>query len=159
MTSAGDRCGLFQQGGSFARQPGVGGPVHRGRLHDGNDYRDLLFGYLGERPRPDNADRAGWIDFSYGAENAEGGLGVTIEYRWEDSDARSYDVTRLYDASDWLEVPFLWGKEKTFTQPQRSCVWLIPHRRMDFTDEAVTPPAQALWNQLHADQLAATGET
>ena len=65
----------------------------------------------------------------------------------------NYDVTRLYDASDWLEVLYLWGKEKTFVRPQISCVYLIPHRRLDFTDPAVIPPAQTVWQQIHADQL------
>jgi len=155
LKGAGDRCGLFQKGGTFALQAGVGGPVKRGQLQDGNKYRDLLFGYLGERPRPDNADRAGWIDFSYGAEGADGGLGVAIEYRWTDSDSNSYDVTRLYDASDWLEVLYLWGKEKVFSRPQKSCIWLVPHRRLDFSDEHVAPPAQELWQRLHAEQLSA----
>ncbi len=71
---------------------------------------------------------------------------------------KSYDVTRLYDARDWLEVLYLWGKEKTFTRPQRSCLYLIPHRRLDFTDESITPPAKALWDQLHAWQLAVAGD-
>lgn len=155
LSGAGDRCGLLQRGGSFASQRGVGALVSRGRLHDGDRYRDLLFGYGGERPRPDNADKAGWIDFSYGREDSDGGMGVVIDYRWVDSDTKSYDVTRLYDASDWLEVLYLWGVEKTFDRPQRSCVHLIPHRRMDFTDEAVVPPAQALWEMLKAQHLAA----
>ena len=154
LKGAGERCSLFQKGGTFALQPGVGGPVRRGRLRDGSAYRDLLFGYLGCGPRPENADRAGWIDFSYGAEDADGGLGVAIEYRWEDSASKSYDVTRLYDANDWLEVLFLWGKEETFSRPQKSCVYLVPHRRMDFTDPSVPVPAQALWEQLHRRQLA-----
>jgi len=153
MKGAGDRCGLFQKGGAFALQPGVGGPLRRGRLHDGSQYRDLLFGYLGGGPRPENADKAGWIDFSYGADDTDAGLGVVIDYRWQDSDTKSYDVTRLYDANDWLEVLYLWGKEKTFDRPQRSCIYLIPHRRMDFIDEAVVPPAKALWDNIHATQL------
>jgi len=155
LKSAGERCGLFQKGGTFALQAGVGGPVKRGQLHDGTQYRDLLFGYLGERPRPDNADRAGWIDFSYGAQEADGGLGVAIEYRWADSDSNTYDVTRLYDASDWLEVVYLWDKEKVFSRPQKSCIWLVPHRRINFTDESVESPAKILWQRLHADQLLA----
>ncbi len=158
LKGAGDRCGLFQRGGTFALQPGVGGPMRRGRLQDGEKYRDLLFGYLGGRPLPGNADKAGWIDFSYGADDFDAGLGVAIEYRWQDTDMKSYDVTRLYDARDWLEVLYLWGKEKTFTRPQRSCLYLIPHRRLDFTDESITPPAKALWDQLHAWQLAVAGD-
>lgn len=154
LKGAGERCGLFQRGGTFVLQPGVGGAVRRGRLQDSSAYRDLLFGYLGEAPRPENADRAGWIDFSYGAEGADGGLGVAIEYRWQDSDTKSYDVTRLYDASDWLEVLFLWGKEKLLDRPQKACVYLVPHRGMDFTDPSVASPAQALWERLHRRQLA-----
>ena len=153
LGNASDRCELFQKGGTFALQRGIGGVVQRGRLRDGSDYRDLLFGYLGSRPSAENADKAGWLDMSYGAPDADGGLGVAIGYRWPDSDMRSYDVTRLYDASDWLEVLYLWGKEKTFSRPQASCVYLIPHRRLDFTDPAVIPPAQTLWKQIHASQL------
>ena len=111
-----------------------------------------LFGYLGGRPGPDNANKAGWIDFSYGDDS--GGLGVAIDYRWDDSDTKSYDVTRLYDASDWLEVLYLWGAEKTFSRPQKSCIYLIPHGPMDFVDEAVVAPAKALWDRLHREQLA-----
>lgn len=158
LSRAADRCNLFQAGGTFALQPGVGGPLRRGRLHDGSQYRDLLFGYLGGAPRPGNAGRAGWVDFSYGSEGRPGGLGVAIEYRWRDSDMKSYDVTRLYDAGDWLEVLYVWGKEAVFSRPQMSCVYLLPHKRMDFTDAATTPPAKMLWNQLHEDQLKMTGE-
>ncbi len=152
LGGAGDRCGLFQRGGSYALQPGVGGPVRRGNLRDSENYRDLLFGYLGEHPRPDNADRAGWIDFSYG--DGSGGMGVAIDNRWADAAMRSYDVTRLYDGADWLEVLYVWGTEGTFTEPQTSCVWLLPHGPLDLADEAVPSPAQALWRHLHAAQLA-----
>lgn len=149
---AADRCGLFQRGGSYALQAGVGGPVRRGTLQDGDRYRDLLFGYMGERPRPDNADRAGWLDFSYG--DGSGGLGVAIDYRWADAATKSYDVTRLYDGSDGIEVQYVWGTEATFTEPQTSCVWLLPHGPLDLADEAVPSPVEALWRHLHAAQLA-----
>ncbi|MGD9495514.1 MAG: hypothetical protein AB7Y46_04290 [Armatimonadota bacterium] len=152
LSGAGDRCGLFQRGGTYALQPGVGGPVRRGSLQDGDRYRDLLFGYLGEHPRPDNADRAGWIDFSYG--DASGGMGVAIDCRWAGAAMKSYDVTRLYDGADWLEVLYVWGTEATFAEPQTSCIWLLPHGPLDLADEAVTSPAQALWRYLHAAQLA-----
>jgi len=153
MKGAGDSGGLFQKAGTYALQPGVGGPVRRGRLRDGSKYRDLLFGYLGDPPRPDNADRAGWLDFCYGAEGFEGGFGVVVEYRWRDACARSYDVTRLHDAGDWIEVPYVWGQEATIGRPQKSCIHLVPHGRLDFTDGSVTAPAQELWRQLHARQL------
>lgn len=152
VTGACDRCNLFQRGGTFALQRGVGAPVQRGRLQDGDDYRDLLFGYTGGRPGPDNADRAGWIDFSYG--DGSGGMGVAIDYRWRDAASRSYDVTRLYDASDWLEVLYVWGTEATIDRPQTSCVWLVPHGPADLTDETAISATQALWRHLHADQLA-----
>jgi len=152
LSGAGDRCGLFQRGGTYALQPGVGGPVRRGSLRDSEDYRDLLFGYLGEHPRPEVADRAGWIDFSYG--DGSGGMGVAIDYRWADAAMKSYDVTRLYDGADWLEVLCVWGTEASFTRPQTSCVWLLPHGPLDLADEAVASAAQALWRHLHAAQLA-----
>ncbi len=153
LKTAADRCGLAQRGGSFALQPGVGGPVRRGRLHDGRTYRDLLFGYLGSRPAADNAARAGWIDLSFGPPGSGAGLGVAIDYRWRDSESKTYDVTRLYDAGDWLEVLYLWGKEKTFSRAQRSCIYLIPHEPLDLTDPAVLPPAMQLWRRLHREQL------
>ncbi|MBP8952266.1 MAG: hypothetical protein KBI47_07740 [Armatimonadetes bacterium] len=153
LKGASDRCDLFQNGGSYALQPGVGGSVRRGYLHDSDKYRDLLFGYLGSAPEPANADRAGWIDFSYDPARLDGGMGVVIDYRWVDSGTQSYDVTRLYDGSDWLEVLYLWGKEATFSRPQKSCVYLVPHRSLDFTDPAVTPPGKALWDVIHRAQI------
>ncbi len=153
LRGASDRCELFQKGGAFALQRGIGGVVQRGRLRDTSKYHDLYFGYLGGPPSPQNADKAGWFDMSYGAPDADGGLGVAIGYRWQDSDTKSYDVTRLYDADDWLEVLYLWGKEKTFTRPQASCVYLIPHRRLDLSDPAILAPAETVWRQVHARQL------
>lgn len=155
---SGERCGLYQKGGSYALQGGVGAVVNRGELHDSKDYRDLLFGYLGEAPGPYSADRAGWIDFSYGAPDADGGLGVAIEYRWEDAASKEYDVTRLYDAADWLEVLHVWGAERTLSRPQRSCIYLVPHRSMPLSGADTVAPAQTLWNRLHRGQLIAAGE-
>ncbi len=155
---AGERCNLLQRGGGYALQPGVGGPVRRGELRDSSDYRDLLFGYLGEAPGPYTADRAGWLDMSYGAEDCDGGLGVAIEYRWDDGHSREYDVTRLYDAADWLEVLHVWGEETTISRPQKSCIYLIPHRALPLAAEGTVAPAQALWSRLHRGQLLAIGE-
>jgi hypothetical protein len=149
---ASDRCNLFQRGGTFALQRGVGGPVQRGSLQDGSDYRDILFGYLGGSPGPENHDRAGWIDFSYGDES--GGMGVAIEDRWRDAKSKSYDVTRLYDASDWLEVLYVWGTEAAIDRAQTSSVWLVPHGPEDLLHASGPSATEALWRHLHADQLA-----
>ena len=152
LSSASERCDLFQHGGTFVLRPGVGGVIRRGRLHDGSAYRDLLFGYLGEAPREENAGLAGWLDFSYGT--LPGGLGVAIERRWRDADTKSYDVTRLYDASDWLEVLHLWGKKKVFRRPQYSCIYLVPHGQVDFSDPATPSPTRQLWRQIHREDVS-----
>ena len=152
VSGAGDRCSLYQRGGTFALQRGVGALVQRGRLRDARDYRDLLFGYLGGPPGPENFDRAGWIDFSYGDDS--GGMGVAIEDRWRDAKSRSYDVTRLNDAQDVLEVLYVWGTETTIGRPQTSCVWLVPHGPKDLLHASVPSATEALWRHLHADQLA-----
>lgn len=151
VTGASDRGDLFQRGGTFALQRGVGAPVQRGRLQDGNDYRDILFGYLGGSPGSENHDRAGWIDFSYG--EGSGGMGVAIEDRWRDAKSKSYDVTRLYDAADWLEVLYVWGTETTIDRPQTSCVWLVPHGPTDLLHASAPSATEALWRHLHAGQL------
>ena len=152
VAGAADHCNLFQRGGSYALQRGVGAPVQRGRLRDTSDYHDLLFGYTGGAPGPENADRAGWIDFSYGDDS--GGMGVAIEDRWHDAKSRSYDVTRLYDASDYIEVLYVWGTETQISEPQASCVWLVPHGPTDLAEGGVLSVTEALWRHLHADQLA-----
>ncbi len=152
VNGAGDRCELFQRGGTFALQRGVGAPLQRGRLQDGDDYRDLLFGYLAGAPTPENAALPGWIDFSYG--DGSGGLGVAIDYRWQDAAMKSYDVTRLYDAADTLEVLYVWGTEAVFERPQTSCIWLLPHGPLELLDTDAISPTQALWRHLHEAQLA-----
>ncbi len=148
VTSSVEGCTLRQQGGSYALQPGVGGPVRRGKLQDGSDYRDLLFGYLGESPSPYTADKCGWIDFSF-REDLQAGMGVAIERRWEAARSKVYDVTRFYDASDYIQIFNLWRAEVTIAEPQTQIVYLLPHRYLDMTDESVTPPAQTLWGNLH----------
>ena len=143
-----ERCGLKQLGGCYALQRGVGGQVQRGTLRDGKKYRDLLFGYGGGRPNPDNADKAGWFDFSFAPEHAAG-MGVAISRRWRGSKSDIYDLTRFYDASDWIEVMYVWGTEHTITRPQRSRVFLSPHPFLKTDDPGVTPPAQQMWETIH----------
>ncbi len=157
VTTSSEGCRLTQQGGSFALQPGVGGPVRRGQLQDGSDYRDLLFGYGGEHPTPYTADKCGWIDFSF-REDLQAGMGVAIERRWQTAKSKVYDVTRFYDASDFIQILNLWQAEVTITEPQTQIVYLLPHRFVDFTDEAVTPPAQTLWDNLHNRCMEAVRE-
>jgi hypothetical protein len=139
-----DRCGLEQRGGTYACQPGVGGPVRRGVLEDRKEYRDILFGYLGGRPTEDNGHKAGWLDFSWD-ERWNAGLGVAIAERWRDASFRSYDVTRLYDASDWLEITYVWGTDAVFEREQRCRHFLVPHGAATMADDSAVPPAQAVW--------------
>lgn len=148
MKHAADRCGLSQWGGCFALQRGVGALVQRGQLQDGKKYRDLLFGYLGGRPAPENAKKAGWIDFSF-APKHNAGMGIAIAERWRDAKSKVYDVTRLYDANDWIEVMYVWGTEHTITRPQRSRFFLAPHPLVQADGPKVTPPAQQMWETIH----------
>lgn len=155
ITAAGERCGLEQRGGTFALQPGVGGAVSRGVLRDSSDYRDLYFGYLGDAPSERNADKAGWLDSSWD-EPWNAGLGVAIAERWRDARSKEYDVTRLYDASDWIEVLHVWGVETTIDREQTSRVFLLPHGFIDMT-KTPTPPAEGVWETAHQPLRPAIG--
>lgn len=147
LDGAGEGCHLEQRGGSYALQPGVGGVISRGLLIDTTEYRDLYFGYLGDAPGERNAKLAGWIDFSW-APSWHAGLGVVIAERWKAAASRSYDVTRLYDASDWLEVCYVWNTQTTVDQQQSSRLFLVPHTYVDMQDTTV-PPARAVWETVH----------
>jgi len=158
VTASAEGCRMLQRGGVYALQPGVGGPLRRGTLRDGSDYSDLLFGYLGSGPSPDNARLAGWFDCAF-TRDGGGGLGVVIERRWEAAHSDvGYDVTRYYDGGDWLSVLNLWGKELSVSTPQTQIVYLLPHGPLALDQAAVVGPAQRLWNQLqmraHAALLA-----
>ncbi|MGQ9730890.1 MAG: hypothetical protein ACUVX8_06390 [Candidatus Zipacnadales bacterium] len=146
VKSAGDRCELEQRGGTYALQPGWGAPVSRGRLQNSSEYRDLLFGFLGGVPTEDNSRRAGWLEFCW-EKQWDAGLGVVVAERWRDAAFASYDVTRLYDGSDWLEIVYVWGTETTLTREQTCRHFLIPHGYLDLGETSV-PPAQAVWETL-----------
>ena len=149
LAYAADRCDLEQRGGTYALQAGVGGPVQRGKLVDGTEYRDLLFGYLGEAPSPDNARKCGWLDMSF-AQKWGAGLGVVVLERWRDAGSKAgYDVTRLYDAADWIEVPYLWNSPTKIAAEQRSRIVVLPHGYADLSKDDTTSPAQALWDAWH----------
>ena len=77
--------------------------------------------------------------------------------RWRDAATASYDVTRYYDAADWLQVNYVWGTETTIERPQESVVCILPHGYVDLTDENVVSPAQALWEALQAGVEVANG--
>jgi hypothetical protein len=149
VTAASEGCHFPQRGGTFALQAGAGGVVTRGELQDGTDYRDLLFGYGGAAPGPENAALAGWFDFAFDQAGG-GGLGVAIERRWTAAHSEvGYDVTRYYDAGDWLQVLNLWGKTAvTVREPQTQVVYLIAHAPLDLRSPTVIAPAQSLWGTL-----------
>jgi len=149
VKGASEGCAIEQRGGTFALQAGVGALVNRGQLQDSDKYRDLLFGYLGEPPRPDNADCCGWFDFSW-QRDEDAGLGVVLARRWKDAATESYDVTRYYDGSDWLQINYVWGVETTIERPQESVVYLLPHGFVDFALREALSPAQELWETLHS---------
>lgn len=141
--------GMPQRGGVYAAQGGVGGVVSRGQLQDSSDYRDLLFGYLGEAPSAYSADKAGWFDFSFRRDGG-GGLGVAIERRWEAAHSEvGYDVTRYYDGGDSLEVRNLWGSELSIATPQTQIIYLVVHEPLALDQPEVIAPAQRLWDNLH----------
>jgi len=143
----GEEAWWLQRGGSYALQPGVGGVIARGELRDATEYRDLLFGYLAGLPTERNATQAGWLDFSWRtAESA--GLGLALAERWRDAAFGSYDVTRLYDGADWLEITYVWGAETTLAREQVCRYFLIRHSRLDMAITPV-PPARAVWETLH----------
>jgi hypothetical protein len=155
VKGAGDGCSLEQRGGTFALQPGVGGVVTRGTLQDTTDYRDLYFGYLGGAPNERSARLAGWLDFSWDAQ-WKAGLGVAIVERWRDAAFDSYDVTRLYDAADWIEVSYVWGTEARIEREQRSRLFLVPHSCLGM-EQGPAPPTQAVWETAHAPLRALAG--
>jgi hypothetical protein len=147
VEGASDSAHLPQRGGTYALQPGVGGVIERGELRDTTEYRDLLFGCLAGLPTERNATQAGWMDFSWQPADAPG-LGLALAERWRDAAFGSYDVTRLYDAADWLEITYVWGKPTTLTREQTCRYFLIPHGRLDMAATPV-PPARGVWETLH----------
>ncbi len=150
VTVSSEGCRMPQRGGVYALQPGVGGLVLRGVLRDGSEYSDLLFGYLGSGPSPDNARLAGWFDCAF-TQDGGGGLGVVIQRRWEAAHSDvGYDVTRYYDGGDWLSVLNLWGQKLAVSTPQTQIVYLLPHGPLALDRAAVVSPAQRLWNHLHS---------
>jgi hypothetical protein len=150
VTVSAEGCGMPQRGGVYALQTGVGGPIRRGKLRDSSDYFDLLFGYLGSSPGPDNARLAGWFDFAF-TRDGGGGLGVAIERRWEAAHSDvGYDMTRYYDGSDGLSVMNLWGKELWVNEPQTQIVYLLPHGPLALDQPTVVGPAQRLWNHVQS---------
>lgn len=148
ITNSVEGCHMPQRGGIYALQPGVGGPVGRGQLQDSSAYRDLLFGYLGAAPSPENARKAGWLETSFRSDGG-GGLGVVIERRWEAAySSVGYDVTRYYDGADRIEVRNLWGEKIAIQKPQGQIVYLLPHGPMPLEEPHIVPPAQWLWHCL-----------
>ncbi len=146
ITNSVEGCQMPQRGGLYALQAGAGGPVGRGQLQDSSAYRDLLFGYLGAAPSPENARKAGWLETSFMSDGG-GGLGVVIERRWEAAySSVGYDVTRYYDGADRIEVRNLWGEKLIITKPQGQIVYLVPHGPVPLEDPHIVPPAQWLWH-------------
>jgi hypothetical protein len=150
VTASSEGAHVPQRGGTFALQAGDGGVVTRGDLHDSSEYRDLLFGYGGEAPGPENATRTGWLDTAFDRDGG-GGLGVVVERRWAAAHSDvGYDVTRYYDGGDWIQVLNLWGKELTVCEPQTQVVYLIVHDPIDLRSPAIVAPAEKLWRNLRA---------
>ena len=145
VQGAGEGAQLEQRPGSYASMFGLGSPVGRGRLQVGNEYRDLYFGQISLSP--EHCERAGWLDFCWDEPHGVG-MGVVIGRKWARQASRvDYDVTRLYDAADWIEIAYVWGKPIAVTE-EWSRVYLVPHGPVAL-DEGQPPPAQALYERVH----------
>lgn len=148
VTAAGEHARVEQREGTYAAQHGVGARPSRGRLQVTTEYRDLYFGSPGLGPEA--AKRGGWFDFSWTAATPAG-LGVVVAEQWETrASTAGYDVTRYYDAADWIEVAQVWGGKQTPLRQGKSRIFLVPHGYLDLSNDTTTPPAQALWERLHA---------
>lgn len=124
VQGAGEGAQLDQRPGSFASMFGLGSPIGTGRLEVTSKYRDLYFGQISLTP--DHCERAGWIDFCWD-DPYPVGMGVAIGHKWTRQASRAdYDVTRLYDAADWIEIAYVWGRPITVAQ-EWSRVYLMPH--------------------------------
>lgn len=124
VQGAGEGAQLEQRPGSFASMFGLGSPISTGRLEVTSEYRDLYFGQISLAP--EHCERAGWLDFCWDAPYPVG-MGVAIGRKWAKQASRAdYDVTRLYDAADWIEIAHVWGRPVTVGEDW-SRVYLVPH--------------------------------
>jgi hypothetical protein len=145
VQGAGEGAQLEQRPGSYASMFGLGSPVGSGRLQVGNEYRDLYFGQISLAP--EHCERAGWLDFCWDEPHAVG-MGVAIGRKWARQASRvDYDVTRLYDAADWIEIAYVWGKPIAVAE-EWSRVYVVPHGPVAL-DEGQPSPAQALYERVH----------
>ncbi|MCX7598250.1 MAG: hypothetical protein N2512_05215 [Armatimonadetes bacterium] len=144
VPGAGEGARLEQRPGSFASMFGLGSPVGTGRLEVTSEYRDLYFGQISLAP--EHCERAGWLDFAWD-EPYPVGMGVAIARKWAMQASRvDYDVTRLYDAADWIEIAYVWGRPVAVGE-EWSRVYLVPHGPMA-VDRGQPVPAQALYDSV-----------
>jgi len=146
VQSAGEGAPLEQRPGAYASMFGLGSPIGSGRLQVGNEYRDLYFGQISLAP--EHCERAGWLDFCWD-EPYPAGMGVAIGRKWAKQASRvDYDVTRLYDAADWIEIAYVWG-QPIAVQEDWSRVYLVPHGP-GALDKGQPSPAQGLYERVHS---------
>jgi hypothetical protein len=144
MEYAAEGAQIAQRTGSYAAQQGMGARPTRGRLEITDQYRDLYFGAPGLGP--EWADKGGWFDFCWEKEAA--GLGVVLARQWRTRASKAgYDVTRYYDAHDWIEVVQIW-QHPTAIQQETSRIFLIPHGPAELLNPNAWSPAQALWERI-----------
>ncbi len=147
VTYAAEGAEFAQHPGAYAAQFGVGAEPGHGRLAVSRKYRDIYFG--SPDLTPESAQKGGWFDFAWNPPYAAG-LGVVIARQWRRRASKvGYDVTRWYDASDWLEIIQVWNRPIS-TRGETSRIFLLPHGYADFTNPKTVSAAAALWQRLHA---------
>lgn len=136
LDSAREGAGFPQREGFYRAFSGEGAlRLSQGKLENTDRYKDIYFGYLGNSPEPENSEKAGWFDFCW--DKPAIGLGIGIVKRWIDSKSRTYDVTRFYDAGDWVDVFYVFQTKTKINRPQLSFLLLLPHKSADFEKETV----------------------
>lgn len=136
LDSAREGAGFYQKEGFYVAFPGEGAQrISKGKLENTDQYKDIYFGYLGNSPEPENSDKAGWFDFCW--DGPDIGLGIGIVRRWIDSKSRTYDVTRFYDAGDWVDVFYVFQTSTLISRSQRSFLIILPHKSIDLEKDTV----------------------
>lgn len=105
--------------------------------------------YFGGPPGPEYRQAAGWFDWSWPASD-NAGLGVAVTKRWSQTAAVPYDLTRYYDAQDYLQVWHVTDVTTTLPGAETSELYLVPHQYQDFTDRKGVSPAYKVWQQANS---------
>ena len=104
--------------------------------------------YFGGRLGPGYEHSAGWFDWSWSQEY-NGGFGVAVKKRWPQTASFIYDLTRYYDAQDYLQIWQVTNVSTTLEKPETSELYLVPHNYRDFTNALEVSPTYKVWKQAH----------